>query len=66
MATADYGGSRRSEMPLTDAGKSLRHDLLHRFEDRAAARHPVAPHPVEIGDQRLDVVASAASTESNS
>src|SRR5438477_10537492 len=35
---------------------SLRHDLLHHFEDRAAPRYAIAPHPVEIRDQRLDLV----------
>src|SRR5437762_143030 len=53
-------------MPFTEARglwfsdakllRALRHDLLHHFEDRAAARYAITPHSVEIGDQRLDLV----------
>jgi hypothetical protein len=33
-----------------------RAEFLDDIEDRAAPGHPVTPHPIEIGDQRLDLV----------
>ena len=41
-----------------DFRPALRPDLLHDVEDRPAARHAVAPDPVEIGDERGDLVGS--------
>jgi hypothetical protein len=52
-ALTDMRGRQRRRAA---SSQPLGRDLLHDFEDRAAARHSIAPHPIEIGDKGLHLL----------
>src|ERR1051325_1369161 len=50
------GAAARQVQAAATCRPALRHDFLHDLHDRAAARHAIAPDPIEIGEQRLDLL----------